>query len=96
MSFKSWMSGEVAGTPRYHISTRGMSGSLIKYHSISEVDILIFNDTWFENLSERQIKAPKICIRDSGILHMLLPLSSLAELRGHPKLGASWEGFALE
>ena len=51
---------------------------------------------WFENLSKRQIKAPKIYIRDSGILHTLLHLSSLAELRGHPKLGASWEGFALE
>ena len=51
---------------------------------------------WFENLSKRQIKAPKIYIRDSGILHTLLHLSSLAELQGHPKLGASWEGFALE
>jgi uncharacterized protein len=51
---------------------------------------------WFENLSKRQIKAPKIYIRDSGILHTLLHLPSLAELRGHPKLGASWEGFALE
>lgn len=51
---------------------------------------------WFENLSKRQMKAPKIYIRDSGILHGLLQLASLAELQGHPKLGASWEGFALE
>lgn len=51
---------------------------------------------WFENLSKRQIKAPKIYIRDSGILHALLHLPRLAELQGHPKLGASWEGFALE
>jgi hypothetical protein len=51
---------------------------------------------WFENLSKRQIKAPKIYIRDSGILHALLHLPGLAELQGHPKLGASWEGFALE
>ena len=68
---------------------------MVKYHLISEVDIPIFNDTWFENLSKRQIKASKIYIRDSGILHTLLHLSSLAELQGHPKLGASWEGFAL-
>lgn len=51
---------------------------------------------WFENLSKRQVKAPKIYIRDTGILHALLELASLAELQAHPKLGASWEGFALE
>jgi predicted AAA+ superfamily ATPase len=51
---------------------------------------------WFENLSKRQVKAPKIYIRDSGLLHALLQLQSLSELQGHPKLGGSWEGFALE
>ncbi len=51
---------------------------------------------WFENLKKRQVKAPKIYIRDSGLLHSLLGLESLDELLGHPKLGASWEGFALE
>jgi len=51
---------------------------------------------WFENLSKRQVKAPKIFIRDSGIFNALLQLRTLADMRGHPKLGASWEGFALE
>lgn len=51
---------------------------------------------WFENLKKRQVKAPKIYIRDSGILHSLLQLASPRDLLGHPKLGASWEGFALE
>ncbi len=51
---------------------------------------------WFENIRKRQVKAPKIYIRDSGILHALLQLSNLADLQGHPKIGASWEGFALE
>jgi predicted AAA+ superfamily ATPase len=51
---------------------------------------------WFENLKKRQVKAPKIYIRDSGILHALLQLDSLQAILGHPKLGASWEGFALE
>jgi len=51
---------------------------------------------WFENLRKRQIKAPKIYIRDSGILHALLQLQTLTDLRGHPGFGASWEGFALE
>ena len=51
---------------------------------------------WFENLKKRQVRAPKIYIRDSGILHELLQLASLQDVLGHPKLGASWEGFALE
>ncbi|MBW2706283.1 MAG: ATP-binding protein [Deltaproteobacteria bacterium] len=51
---------------------------------------------WFENISKRQVKAPKIYIRDSGILHSLLQSHTLANLQGHPKIGASWEGFAIE
>jgi predicted AAA+ superfamily ATPase len=51
---------------------------------------------WFENLRKRQVKAPKIYVRDSDIFHALLQLRTLADLQGHPKLGASWEGFALE
>ena len=51
---------------------------------------------WFENLKKRQIKAPKIYIQDSGLFHSLLQISTLADLSGHPKIGASWEGFALE
>ena len=51
---------------------------------------------WFENISKRQTKAPKIYVRDSGLLHSLLSIESREALEGHPKLGASWEGFALE
>ena len=51
---------------------------------------------WFENLGKRQVKAPKVYVRDSGLLHTLLGLDSFHALEGHPKLGASWEGFALE
>ena len=51
---------------------------------------------WFENIRKRQVRAPKIYIRDSGILHALLQLRTLADLQGHPQFGASWEGFALE
>ncbi|MDP2853137.1 MAG: ATP-binding protein [Smithellaceae bacterium] len=51
---------------------------------------------WHENLSKRQVKAPKIYFRDSGILHQLLSLSDFQSLTGHPRVGASWEGFALE
>jgi predicted AAA+ superfamily ATPase len=51
---------------------------------------------WFENLGKRQYKAPKVYVRDSGLLHSLLGVRQRDELLGHPKLGASWEGFALE
>lgn len=52
-------------------------------------------EPWHENLSKRQVKAPKIYLTDSGILHTLLGLGSREDLLGHPKVGASWEGFAL-
>ena len=51
---------------------------------------------WFENLKKRQVKAPKIYIRDSGILHALLSIPDAIALDSNPKLAASWEGFAIE
>lgn len=50
---------------------------------------------WHENLSKRQLKAPKVYLRDSGLLHALLGIDSSSALEEHPKVGASWEGFAL-
>ncbi len=51
---------------------------------------------WFENLKKRQVKSPKIYLRDSGILHALLGIRNQEALESHPKLGASWEGFCIE
>lgn len=51
---------------------------------------------WHENIAKRQVKTNKIYFRDSGILHTLLHIRNEAELLMHPKIGASWEGFALE
>lgn len=51
---------------------------------------------WFVNLGKRLVKSPKVYLRDSGVLHHLLGLGELLELRTHPRYGASWEGFALE
>ena len=51
---------------------------------------------WHENLAKRQVKAPKVYVRDSGLLHELLGLPNADELQRHPRSGASWEGFALE
>lgn len=51
---------------------------------------------WFANVGKRQVKAPKLYFRDTGVLHSLLGITSRAELGVHPSAGASWEGFALE
>ena len=51
---------------------------------------------WHENVGKRQIKAPKLYLRDSGLYHTLMSITDNKALSRHPKLGASWEGFALE
>ena len=51
---------------------------------------------WFENLGKRQVKSPKIYLRDSGLLHSLLDIPTHHTLLGHPKIGASWEGYVIE
>lgn len=53
-------------------------------------------NSWFVNTRKRLVKAPKIYIRDSGLLHTLINTKSIDELYGHPSAGASWEGFAVE
>ena len=50
---------------------------------------------WYENIGKRQVKSPKIYLTDSGILHALLNIVDNHSLFGHPRVGASWEGFAL-
>lgn len=51
---------------------------------------------WHANLRKRQVKSPKVYVRDSGLVHQLLGIESDKALFSHPKLGASWEGFAIE
>ena len=50
---------------------------------------------WHANLAKRQVRSPKVYLRDTGLLHSLLDVHTTRELEGHPKIGASWEGFAL-
>lgn len=51
---------------------------------------------WYENIAKRQVRSPKIYFRDSGILHALIDVTTTTQLQTHPRLGAFWEGFALE
>ncbi len=75
----------------------GVSGGTVRHY----LDILTASlvvrqlQPWFENLGKRQVKAPKVYLADSGLLHTLLNLETFHDLTGHPKIGASWEGFVL-
>lgn len=72
-------------------------GTVRRYiDTLSDVFMVRQLQPWFENLGKRQVKAPKIYVRDSGLLHSLLGISTQAELEGHPKVGASWEGYVVE
>lgn len=51
---------------------------------------------WHANLQKRQVKSPKIYFRDAGLLHYLLGILTSFDLEVHPKIGASWEGYAIE
>jgi predicted AAA+ superfamily ATPase len=51
---------------------------------------------WHENLGKRQVRAPKIYMRDAGLLHALLDIRTFRQLDSHPKSGASWEGFVID
>ncbi len=51
---------------------------------------------WHENISKRQVRAPKVYVADSGLLHVLLNMRTQADIESHPKVGASWEGFVVE
>jgi len=51
---------------------------------------------WHANVAKRQVKAPKLYFRDSGLFHFLLGIANRDALQHHPKLGPSWEGFAIE
>ena len=61
-------------------------------------DLLLIRSVrpWFGNVAKRLVKAPKVYIRDSGLVHALLNLKTLDDVLGHPVVGASWEGFVIE
>lgn len=75
----------------------GMSDKTVRHYLDILTSTFVVNQLppWWENISKRQVKAPKVYLSDSGFLHTLLGLHTKEELEGHPKIGASWEGFAM-
>lgn len=76
----------------------GVSASTTRRYLDLLTDALVLRQLqpWHANLGKRQVKSPKIYVRDSGLLHQLLGLETEKALLSHPKLGASWEGFVIE
>jgi uncharacterized protein len=76
----------------------GVSESTARRHLDLLADALVIRQLqpYHANLSKRQVKAPKVYVRDSGLLHQLLGIGSAKALFSHPKVGASWEGFVIE
>lgn len=76
----------------------GVADTTVRGYLDALTDVLVVRQLrpWFENLGKRQVKAPKVYIRDSGLLHALLNLPTTRDVERHPSLGASWEGFLIE
>jgi uncharacterized protein len=76
----------------------GVSQSTVRRYLDALTDALAVRQLqpWFENVAKRQVRSPKVYVRDSGLLHSLLGIRDQTDLLGHPKIGASWEGFVIE
>lgn len=76
----------------------GVSQPTVRRHLDALSDALVVRQLqpWFANLAKRQVRAPKVYVRDSGTLHRLLGIADRDGLLSHPKVGASWEGFVIE
>ena len=103
-ALKAWSAG-----PAFGSGSRGRLGAAEPARSlgIGETTVRRYLDVldglfmvrqlqpWHANLKKRQVKAPKVYFRDSGLLHQLLGIRSQRDLLSHPKCGASWEGYAI-
>lgn len=76
----------------------GVSDTTVRHYLDILTSALVLRQLtpWHANIAKRQVKAPKVFVADSGLLHALLNLPSPEDVAGHPKLGASWEGFMVE
>ncbi|WP_183929531.1 ATP-binding protein [Rhizobium mongolense] len=76
----------------------GVDGKTVASYLDLMVDLLLVRrlDPWHSNAGRRLVKSPRVYVRDSGLLHSLLGLTTLDDVLGHPVAGASWEGFVME
>jgi len=76
----------------------GVTDKTVRHHLDLLAGALVVRtlQPWHVNIAKRQVKAPKVYLRDSGLLHALLDVRERRDLERHPKVGASWEGFLLQ
>lgn len=76
----------------------GLSDTTVRGYLDKMADAFVMRQLqpWHENLGKRQVKAPKIYVRDAGLLHALLDIRTARQLEMHAKVGASWEGFVID
>lgn len=76
----------------------GVTSPTIRRYLDALTDALVVRQLvpWFENLKKRQVRSVKVYLNDTGLLHALLGIETRDELLGHPKVGASWESFAMQ
>ena len=88
---QTWNAAEIGGA-------LGVSGHTMRHYLdiLCETFMVRQLPAWHENVAKRQVKAPKIFFRDSGIFHTLLGIPDFEALCKHPKMGVSWEGYAVE
>jgi predicted AAA+ superfamily ATPase len=75
----------------------GVSDKTVRHYldTLHAAQVATVLQPWHENVRKRQVKSPKVYVRDSGVLHGLLGIRERRDLERHPKIGASWEGFLL-
>jgi predicted AAA+ superfamily ATPase len=88
---QTWNAAEIGGS-------LGVSGHTMRHYLdiLCETFMVRQLPAWHENVGKRQVKAPKIFFRDSGIFHTLMGIRDYGDLLKNPKMGASWEGYAVE
>ena len=89
--------GQLLNTSKLGASLGVSHVTIRRYIDILESTFMVRTlQPFHKNIKKRLVKTPKVYIRDSGLLHALLDIDNMNELFGHPVVGASWEGFALE
>jgi predicted AAA+ superfamily ATPase len=89
--------GQLLNASRLAASFGASSTTVARYIDLL-VDLLLLRrlEPLHANVGKRLVRSPKIYVRDSGIVHALLRLETLDDLLGHPVVGSSWEGYAIE
>ena len=84
---------DLDGAPSPALSTCRVN---VKHNRLAHDALLCQLPPWFANVSKRQVKSPRVYVRDSGVLHRLLGIAGMLDLERSPMLGASWEGMIVE